>query len=65
MCVHVINSDNHPYSFKNNFHCPGIFLLYYSVISLRIFFDVNLMFENYFFNNYINYFIFVPKYIFF
>ena len=23
-CVRMINSDDHPYSFKSNFHCPDI-----------------------------------------
>ena len=36
----VINSDDHPYSFKSNFHVPCIFLLYYimgsSLSSMRI-----------------------------
>jgi len=44
LCVHVINSDDHPYSFKNNFYCPGIFLLYYKKFKALLL--ENLMFED-------------------
>ena len=33
--VNVINSDESPYSFNNDFHCRGIFLPYY-ITSLRL-----------------------------
>ena len=46
LCVNVINWNDCLYTFKSNFHCPGIFLLYYiMVVHLSSYLSPHIMSE--------------------